>query len=126
MGTPAGHAGLTHMPPAEVIRSLLVFDDKHPLFHAYRIAKRIIIGVVGGTVLLLGVVMIVTPGPGIAGIIVGLGILGIEFAWARIWLKKLKSRAQETARQLKDKMARHGKSDAAPATPPPAGPGDGA
>jgi len=104
-----------------------VFDDKHPLFHAYRIAKRVVIGVVGGTVLLLGVVMMVTPGPGIAGIIVGLGILGIEFAWARIWLKKLKTRAQETARQIKDKMGSASKTQPqpAPVTPPRPGPRDG-
>jgi tellurite resistance protein TerC len=83
------------MPPAAVIRSLLVFDDKHPLFGTYKVAKRVAIGIVGGTVLLLGVVMMVTPGPGIAGILAGLGILAIEFAWARSWLKKVKAKSQQ-------------------------------
>jgi len=78
----------------------LVFDDKHPLFGTYKIAKRVVIGVVGGTVLALGIVMTVTPGPGIAGILAGLGILAIEFAWARIWLKKVKAKAQEMARSI--------------------------
>ena len=27
------------MPPAAVIRSLIVFDDKHPLFGTYKVAK---------------------------------------------------------------------------------------
>jgi uncharacterized protein (TIGR02611 family) len=88
------------MPPAAIIRSLLVFDEKHPLYVPYKMAKRIAIGIVGGTILLLGVVMMVTPGPGIPAILVGLGILGIEFAWARIWLKKAKTKAQEMARSM--------------------------
>lgn len=56
----------------------------------YRTARRIVVGVVGATVLLLGVVMIVTPGPAIVVIPVGLTILSIEFAWARMWLKRLR------------------------------------
>ena len=45
------------MPPAAVIRSLLVFDEKHPFYGTYKVAKRITIGVVGGTVLALGIVI---------------------------------------------------------------------
>ena len=82
------------MPPAAVIRSLLVFDDKHPLFGTYRIAKRIAIGIVGGSVLVIGIVMIVLPGPAFVVIPVGLGILSLEFAWARSWLRKIKAKAQ--------------------------------
>lgn len=81
----------------------MVFDEKHPLYVPYKMAKRIVIGIVGGTILLLGVVMMVTPGPGIPAILVGLGILGIEFAWARIWLKKAKAKAQEVARSITNK-----------------------
>ena len=81
----------------------MVFDDKHPFFGTYKVAKRIAIGIVGGTVLVLGIVMMVTPGPGVAGILAGLGILAIEFAWARIWLKKAKAKAQEMVRNLQNK-----------------------
>ena len=49
-----------------------------------------VIAIVGTTVLLIGVVMIVTPGPAIVMIPVGLAILSIEFAWARAWLKRLR------------------------------------
>ena len=55
---------------------------------AINIAKRIAVSIVGGTVLLLGVIMIVTPGPAFVVIPVGLGILAIEFTWARRWLRK--------------------------------------
>jgi len=81
-----------------------VFDDKHPLFGTYKIAKRVAIGIVGGTVLIMGIIMMVTPGPGIAGILLGLGILGIEFAWARIWLKRIKARGQDVMRTLRHKQ----------------------
>lgn len=60
-------------------------------FHlTYKAARRIVIGLVGLTVLLIGVVMIVTPGPALIVIPVGLAILSIEFAWARVWLKHLR------------------------------------
>jgi uncharacterized protein (TIGR02611 family) len=104
------------MPPTAVIRSLLVFDDQHPLYNSYRLAKRIVIGIVGGTVLALGIVMMITPGPGIPAIIAGLGILAIEFAWARIWLKKAKAKAQAVASSLTN---RNGRGSAPPDAPPP-------
>ena len=91
------------MPPAAVIRSLLVFDEKHPLYGPYRMAKRIAIGIVGGSVLIIGICMIVLPGPAFVVIPVGLGILGIEFAWARSWLRKAKAKAEEVARSFKQK-----------------------
>jgi hypothetical protein len=100
------------MPPAVVFRSLLVFDEKHPFYGSYKVAKRIAIGVVGGTVLALGIVMMVTPGPGIPAILVGLGILGVEFAWARHWLKKVKTKAGDVGRAIT------GKGKPPPASPP--------
>jgi uncharacterized protein (TIGR02611 family) len=56
----------------------------------YKVARRIVIGVVGATVLILGIVMMVTPGPGLVVIPVGLAILSLEFAWARAWLRRLR------------------------------------
>ena len=60
-------------------------------FHiTYKAARRIVVGLVGLTVLIIGVVMIVTPGPALVVIPVGLAILSIEFAWARAWLRRLR------------------------------------
>lgn len=56
----------------------------------YKVARRIAIAVLGSTVLAIGIVMIVAPGPAIIVIPIGLAILGIEFAWARLWLKHLR------------------------------------
>ena len=56
----------------------------------YKVARRIVIGVVGATVVLIGLIMVVTPGPALIVIPVGLAILSIEFTWARMWLRKLR------------------------------------
>jgi uncharacterized protein (TIGR02611 family) len=47
--------------------------------------------VVGGfTLLLIGVVMLVTPGPGWLVILLGLGLLAAEFVWARRLMDRIK------------------------------------
>jgi hypothetical protein len=65
--------------------------------------KRVVIGLVGGTVLTLGITLIVLPGPAFLVIPAGLAILAIEFAWARRWLR--------SARAL---MPRRSRDDSAP------------
>jgi uncharacterized protein (TIGR02611 family) len=61
----------------------------------YKKVTRLITAAIGFTVLLIGVVMIVTPGPSILVILLGLGILAAEFVWAERLLKRLRG-------QLKD------------------------
>ncbi|MDP2324432.1 MAG: PGPGW domain-containing protein [Gammaproteobacteria bacterium] len=56
---------------------------------SYRLAKRIVIAVIGGTILVGGIIMLVTPGPGVVIVLFGLAILAVEFTWARLWLKKV-------------------------------------
>lgn len=54
-------------------------------------AKRVIKIVVGFTLLVAGIVMIVTPGPGWLVIALGLATLATEFAWAGRLLGHLKT-----------------------------------
>ena len=54
------------------------------------ILKRVLVGVVGGLITVLGVVALIAPGPGWLIIFAGLGILGSEFAWAARALKTAK------------------------------------
>src|SRR5689334_16427707 len=61
--------------------------------------KRVLIGVLGGTVLLIGVAMVVLPGPAILVVPAGLTILAIEFAWAKRWLQASR---EFMPRRLKD------------------------
>jgi len=53
-----------------------------------KVAKRVIVSVVGATILLIGVALLVLPGPAFVVIPVGLAILATEYAWARRWLRK--------------------------------------
>jgi len=53
--------------------------------------KRVVVMVVGGTVLAIGVALIVLPGPAFIVIPLGLAILAIEFAWARRWLRSARA-----------------------------------
>lgn len=67
----------------------------------YKWARRIVVGVIGGSVLLIGVAMVVLPGPAILVVPLGLGILGLEFAWARIWLRKLRATATDVVNRVR-------------------------
>ena len=55
-------------------------------------AKKLIIIVVGFTILLMGIAMILLPGPAVLFIPLGLGILASELVWARRILNKIKSK----------------------------------
>lgn len=67
--------------------------------------KKIIIAVVGFTILVLGLLMIVLPGPAFIFIPLGLTILASEFVWAEMWLKKVKSKFKEANDKIKGKKA---------------------
>jgi hypothetical protein len=53
--------------------------------------KRLVIAVVGGTVLAIGFALVVLPGPAFIVIPAGLAILAMEFAWARRWLRSARA-----------------------------------
>lgn len=72
----------------------------------YKSARRIAIAVVGASVVLVGVAMLVLPGPAFVVIPTGLAILGLEFAWARRWLKMVKSGAQQGIDRLRAASAK--------------------
>jgi len=88
---------------------------------SYRWARRIVVAVIGGTILLLGVAMVVLPGPAIVVIPVGLGVLGLEFAWARHWLRKLRSTATDVVNRVRGRP-RAGFEPLPPPQPPPMSP----
>ena len=62
---------------------------------ALRHARRLVILVVGLTVVAIGTAMIVLPGPAVVVIPVGLAILATEFVWARRLLDNLKERGRD-------------------------------
>jgi tellurite resistance protein TerC len=60
--------------------------------------KRFIIALIGGTVMLVGIAMIVLPGPAVVVIPAGLAILATEFIWARRALRKTKGLVAQARR----------------------------
>ena len=64
-------------------------------------ARKLIISVIGFTVLLIGLAMVVLPGPAFIVIPIALGILATEFIWAKKLLKKVKITFQK---RKKEKM----------------------
>ena len=63
-------------------------------------AWRIVIFIVGMSVLLFGIALLVLPGPAFVVIPVGLAILATEYAWARRWLRTIKESAEKGAEKL--------------------------
>ena len=52
--------------------------------------KKCFVALIGGTVLLLGLAMLILPGPGVLVIASGVAILATEFLWARRALRQCK------------------------------------
>ena len=62
--------------------------------------KRYLVAIVGGTVLVLGITMLVLPGPAFLVIPAGLAILATEFLWARRALRRYKGVAAKAQSNL--------------------------
>jgi hypothetical protein len=64
-------------------------------------ARKIVVSVIGTTIVLIGVVLLFLPGPGSVVIPAGLIVLASEFAWAR-WLLR---RGKKMVKKTKEKVA---------------------
>ena len=71
-----------------------------------KIARRVIVSVVGVTVLLIGVALLVLPGPAFIVIPIGLAILATEYTWARRWLKKVRRMARNVVSSQKSPVSK--------------------
>ena len=60
-----------------------------------KVVRRVIVSVVGATVVLIGIALLVLPGPAFVVIPVGLAILATEYAWARRRLRKVRRIASD-------------------------------
>ncbi|HEY0980614.1 PGPGW domain-containing protein [Schlesneria sp. T3-172] len=66
-------------------------------------ARKIVVFVLGSTVLLIGIAMIVFPGPAVLVIPLGLAILATEFVWARDWLEYAKRHLHYLSSQVQSR-----------------------
>jgi uncharacterized protein (TIGR02611 family) len=64
--------------------------------------RRVFLMIAGFTLLFVGVIMLVTPGPGMVAILLGLGLLAAEFVWAQ----RLMDRIKHEGGRLKDAVLR--------------------
>ncbi len=67
----------------------------------FRLAKRIVVAVVGGTITLIGIALLVLPGPAFIVIPIGLSILATEFVWARGFLRRARALATRVTAKSK-------------------------
>ena len=67
--------------------------------------RKLVVSVVGSTVVLIGVVFLFTPGQGLLTIYAGLAILATEFIWARVLLHKVRDRVQSAVKAVKARGA---------------------
>ena len=78
---------------------LHAYLHRHPVTG---LVTKVVVTLVGVTVLIAGLVMMVTPGPGIVAIILGLAILALEWSWAERWMHSMKGRAQSAADRARE------------------------
>ncbi len=63
--------------------------------------KKIIIGIIGITIVVIGLFMIVLPGPAFIVIPLGLSILATEFLWAKRIMEKFKAKFEQMTKKNK-------------------------
>lgn len=71
-------------PPGAARRWL----ERHP---GVLLGYRVVVGVVGGLVVVIGLILVPFPGPGWLTVFAGFALLGTEFAWAKRvarWVKR--------------------------------------
>jgi uncharacterized protein (TIGR02611 family) len=78
-----------------------------PILHRFaRHAWRIVVLVVGLVLIAAGLVMLVTPGPGIAAILAGLALLSTEFDWAKRLLHWFRERFVAARAEIRRRTGR--------------------
>ncbi|MFW6187009.1 MAG: TIGR02611 family protein [Actinomycetota bacterium] len=105
----------THGRVHRALQRFRNWTGHHPVL---RVVHKTVVTVVGVVLMLLGVAMLVLPGPGWLAIFLGLGVLGTEFHWAR----RLNRRAKRQVMRMwswwlaRTAEARHRRALAGPGT----------
>jgi uncharacterized protein (TIGR02611 family) len=80
----------TALPRARLRLATRMLGYSHMSLHTIEQVRRVFRVVAGFTLLAVGVVMLVTPGPGWLVILFGLSLLAAEFIWARRLMDRMK------------------------------------
>lgn len=61
-----------------------------------RAARKAGVTIAGFTIIIVGVILLILPGPGILVILLGLAVLSLEFEWAERHMQLIKSKSRKT------------------------------
>ena len=85
-------------PPTSALEEFEMSEMDRFVAEGVRAARRVAVGVVGVTVIVVGVALLVLPGPAFVVLPIGLGILAFEFEWARRLLRRARRLYESAAR----------------------------
>lgn len=81
---------------ALALLSPLAGNLEHIAVSSFHQARKAVVLILGSSILVIGLAMIVLPGPALVVIPIGLAVLALEFAWARRWLSKIRQQITGT------------------------------
>ena len=73
----------------------------------YKQIRKLVVFLIGISIVLIGCVLFFTPGPAIIVIPVGLAVLATEFIWAKKLLKKFKETTSSITQSAKDAIRKN-------------------
>ena len=93
-------ASMQSVRDGAALLSPLAGDIEQLVVTSYKQARKAVILVLGSSVLLIGIAMLLLPGPAFIMIPLGLSILALEFAWARHWLRRIRMKIAEGQKMI--------------------------
>jgi len=67
-------------------------DKAHALHkRQHPVVRRVVVAIVGGMLLLVGIALLVLPGPGVVVILAGIAVLSLEFEWAERLVTRIRA-----------------------------------
>lgn len=69
----------------------------------YGLLKKVVVFTIGIIVIIIGIILLVVPGPGLLTIVLGLLILSSEFKWAEKYTDKMKTKIHDVYEEAKRK-----------------------
>ncbi len=101
-------ASTTVVRDSAALLSPLAGEIERLLHASYRQARKAVILVFGSSVLLVGIAMILLPGPAFLVIPLGLAVLALEFAWAERWLRRMQATVANNRKRIEANFRKGG------------------
>ncbi|CAN5287879.1 hypothetical protein BH23ACT9_BH23ACT9_31190 [soil metagenome] len=67
-------------------------------------ARRVVVTVIGSVIIIAGVIMMVTPGPGLVAVAAGLAVLAREYDWAKRALVQVRQRSRAASERARGRV----------------------